>query len=95
MRSSLEIARESYSFTCKRCGDTWSGEFEVRRHQDSEGDVEEFWTHRGVPCPSPYKGGCCPGCGGYRIALLPTKRDVITEQRLAGPMAGTAVPVPD
>lgn len=61
---------ETYDFQCGRCGHTWEQAYEVRRWQDPEGDEFTCYCMNGVPVDVPTDTPC-PGCGGYRVRVLP------------------------
>jgi hypothetical protein len=69
----LDTIRESYSFSCDRCGATWSDIFDVRSAIDYDGNEWRVFLSNGVASPCPERGMSCPTCGGFRVRLLPRR----------------------
>jgi len=58
---------ESYQFTCARCGNRWTEDYQVSEAVDDAGDVRSFYRYHGVSCEAPVSGNVeCPRCHDTR-----------------------------
>jgi hypothetical protein len=74
----VEIAVERYGFTCRNCGHSWAGDYDVHYLRDYDGDLWAFYRLDGVPVPAPASDDhLCPVCGhaGVLVELI-SRRDV-------------------
>ena len=63
----IETFVESYQFTCARCGNRWTEDYQVSEAVDDAGNVRSFYRYHGVSCEAPVRGNVeCPNCHDTR-----------------------------
>lgn len=76
-------SNETYEFACRRCGQHWRQEYEIRRRVDCDGDEHVACGIAGIPVAPPWSAPPCPHCGGYRTMLLPHTATLLRNIRTA------------
>ena len=66
-----EPVSRRYQMRCQLCNHTWEATYVIRTLHDDAGDHELFYRG-GAPTVGP-AAGCCPGCGGLRVRILPSR----------------------
>ncbi len=72
------VTRETFGFSCQRCGHAWERVYEIRRCTDCEGDEILTCICEGKPALAPWSEleTACPRCGGLRVKLVPQRGNV-------------------
>jgi len=80
----IESFVESYQFTCARCGNGWTEDYQVSEAVDDAGNVRSFYRYHGVSCEAPVSGNVeCPNCHDTRSRRDPlygTRQDFDPEE---------------
>jgi len=58
----VDLYREQYEFSCRRCGEAWRGTYDVRQVEDGQGGVWHHYSRAGAPSASPAAGVVCKNC---------------------------------
>jgi hypothetical protein len=66
-----ERVTRRYLLSCRRCGRSWEATYEVVSYHELDGDWELYFLN-GVPALPPWSQITCAGCGGQRVAVLPS-----------------------
>ncbi len=64
-----ELAVERYEFTCPRCEQRWTRDYDIQHVADAEGRIWEYYSFNGLPAVAPTAPGAvaCPSCGAERL----------------------------
>lgn len=90
----VEIAVESYQFTCARCATRWTESYEVRQVTDDAGAIESLYLFHGAPCEAPVGGSvACPACRSTQVRKDPLYVTPVAEVEVTESLPVPAAPL--